>query len=242
MAHGQPDYGMYARKRTVGSMADNAELAARLGSIDTYDRRGDTIFLDDFESGINKWSIGAVGTGASVLWSAEDARSGAFSAKITAGSDQSHYSRIYKSFQKPILSNLSIEFSFSIVSYPESLFLFFWLYDGIKASRGTIGYEAVAHLLKYYDSDGNYQNLETSYSLPTGIHLFNTMKLVVDWENLKYKRLRVNHEEWDMSSYPLYSAGSIASPYLWLSLYYYGLAGQNGVAYFDDVIIKQNEP
>jgi len=55
VAHGTPDWGVTAGARTVYQMTDLGELAVRLGSIVTHDRRGDVIFLEDFEEGMGRW-------------------------------------------------------------------------------------------------------------------------------------------------------------------------------------------
>ncbi|GAI56753.1 unnamed protein product, partial [marine sediment metagenome] len=80
MAHGQPDFGMYQIAKTIYRLADMGELAVRLGSIVTHDRRGDVIWMDNFDSGIAKWYQFASDDDGLVEWSAERSRSGGFSA------------------------------------------------------------------------------------------------------------------------------------------------------------------
>ncbi|GAI49683.1 unnamed protein product, partial [marine sediment metagenome] len=63
MSRGQPDYGSSAVKEVAGTLADMGELAARLSSIVEYDRRGDVVYLDDFEEPVLKWSPLAAGAG-----------------------------------------------------------------------------------------------------------------------------------------------------------------------------------
>ena len=58
MGHGYPDYGTQGPVSTVHSIQDLGELAVRLGSIVTFDRRGNVLWLDGFDSGIGAWSKG----------------------------------------------------------------------------------------------------------------------------------------------------------------------------------------
>jgi len=98
MAHGQPDYGMYTLANTIYRLTDMGELAARLGSINTYDRRGDVIFLDSFESGLTAWSPSSACTGSDLVQSAKHARSGGFSAKFVCGSDGTRQAQLAKQY------------------------------------------------------------------------------------------------------------------------------------------------
>ncbi|GAI63754.1 unnamed protein product [marine sediment metagenome] len=55
MPRGYPDYGVDEELGKVLMPTDIAETAARLGSINTYDRRGSVLFQDDFEAPVLKW-------------------------------------------------------------------------------------------------------------------------------------------------------------------------------------------
>ena len=66
MAGETPDYGRLSAQATVFPVTDLGELAARLGSIVSHDRRGDVIWLDGFEDGLDKWQPTTSGSGAAV--------------------------------------------------------------------------------------------------------------------------------------------------------------------------------
>jgi len=55
MAHGAPDDSNIVKYGLVNRLDDLGELAARLGSPVKYHRRGDVIYIDDFEWGLNGW-------------------------------------------------------------------------------------------------------------------------------------------------------------------------------------------
>ena len=73
---------IFGKLSTIGL----AELAARLGSPTTYERRGALIFADIFDSGLSKWNTDTSGAGASVALTALYASVGKYSAMLTAGS------------------------------------------------------------------------------------------------------------------------------------------------------------
>lgn len=242
MVHGQPDYGMYSIASTIYKLADMGELAARLGSIVTHDRRGDVIWLDNFESNINKWLQTTVGVGASIALSAEAARNGGLSAKLITGNAINNYAQIAKAVPYPVLSNMGFEISF-VVHDDMSLYRMWQrIYTGVLALTGSIQYSHALKTLYYLDSGNVYQVIAVGIDLEDDIHLFHTMKLVVDYVNGKYKRLILNEHTYDLSAYDIYSVASGFNRYM--LIWFEGLTAvaANTPFYVDDAIITQNEP
>src|SRR3989304_7205960 len=66
-------------------LLDQAELAARIGSFNVYDRRGQVIWFDHFQSGIAPWLRFEHGTGAAVLLENGLTYIGGFALKLRAG-------------------------------------------------------------------------------------------------------------------------------------------------------------
>ncbi|KKK91844.1 hypothetical protein LCGC14_2708890, partial [marine sediment metagenome] len=101
-----------------------AELAARLGGIVSFYRRGDVLWLDDFEGTIGKWAVS--GTGASASLSTDDARNGAKSGKLTLGAGKEIF--INRVMGYPVISNMGFEMSWkhdtSLSQYEWSLYLY----------------------------------------------------------------------------------------------------------------------
>ena len=114
MAHGQPDFGLYAVKKTVSGLADLGELAVRLGSIITFDRRGDIVWFDDFEGDVFKWERDPSGVDAAIIVSPEAARNGAFSAKLTTGNLADDHATILHHLPYPVTSRVGFEISFTV--------------------------------------------------------------------------------------------------------------------------------
>ncbi|GAJ22875.1 unnamed protein product, partial [marine sediment metagenome] len=160
MPRGQPDYGGHAAKEITGSLSDMAELATRLGSIVTFDRRGDVAFLDDYESGIEKWvESHAEGTEwGTVGLSARAAESGSFSTKlVTKGTVDGYAQVIYTlPYWNPINGRLGVEIKFTLPSnlmrFDMSLFIQSWegyIWAGVE-------YDSWDKVLKIY-VDGAYE-------------------------------------------------------------------------------------
>jgi len=52
MPRGHPDYGQAGPTSLIATVPDLGELAARLGSNNTWDRRGFILWYDDFEASV----------------------------------------------------------------------------------------------------------------------------------------------------------------------------------------------
>lgn len=219
-----------------------AELAARLGSIVTFDRRGDVIWLDDFEDNIDKWYQLATGTGAAIALSTGAARNGAKSAKLTTGDAVGNGSYIARYLPYPALSKIGLEFSFALGSDIDYIWLYMRLYDGTQRHTGEIRYNAQSDTLEYTDSAGSQITLASSLDLAELDHMFHTVKLVIDYTDNTFARLILDNVEHDMTGFGLRSISDTPAPRLELAMGIVNNATGNHYAYVDDAIITQNEP
>jgi len=121
-----------------------AELAARTGSIVTFDRQGSVVFLTDFETGMSSWESAANGTGASVGVSPEHARNGAFSVKMVGGSDGGRSAQISRAFPYPVLNKYGLETSIMFLYEVQYLIITLGLRDGAEEHQYQLTYEPTA--------------------------------------------------------------------------------------------------
>lgn len=222
---------------------NRAELAARLGSIVTFDRRGDVVLLDSFEGGLAGWEPTSYGEGGSAVQSSVRARTGAFSCLLTAGSDDYHSAAISRWMPYLSLSSFGFEFSFTHQNPFDYLVLEVFFYDHDFYYKYGIRYIPSEEKLQYVDEVGGfYQDLATGVKLLSSEYLFNTWKMVVDTVGVKYKRLLLNNLSYDLSAIPAYKLASAPPTYQHFDIYLEGREGENDKAYIDDVIVTQNEP
>lgn len=243
MPHGQPDYGMYAEKRTTYGLADMGELAARLGSIVTFDRRGDVIWYEDFEDTYNKWTLlSGVDTG-TVAQSNERARRGDNSLKITTGALSGGATGSYHQEPYPVLSKVGFEAHCHIYHATITFRVRVSIYTGTQRLRGGLAYDKPNTKWQYHNSGGTWTDLITGVDYPTGNTLFVPCKLVIDPTAQTYVRGIFSNREEDMSAIGLQvTADLVTAPHI--EVYIYGLSAgtANQICYFDDIIITQNEP
>lgn len=242
MVHGTPDWGLTAGQATVYQLTDLGELAVRLGSIVSFDRRGDVVWLDDFEDGANKWEVAVAGTGAAVAISTARARNGAQSILLTAGSDGARYAQIGHFQAIPSLSNLGVEFSFAHIAALDNLLLELDVNTGSRLLTPRIRYDEVNSLILYKDAAGVDQELGPSNFFTADWYRFSTIKLVVDLEAEEYVRLIVDLTVFNMAGIPLAAEDNSAAGNASTTIRNTGDAGFNNKVYVDDVILTQNEP
>ena len=242
MAKGQPDFGQYAPTTTIAGLSDLGELAARLGSVVIFDRRGNVMAIDYFDSGIEQWyRTGDVGY--SVDWNGDYAKSGGFSCKLTTGPVAGNTVTLLRYISVPVLASLGIEVSFSYQKNWQYLDFILVVADGNYQYEAQIRYDWVNGKLQYMDSEGNYQDIPGgSYSCGGVPYVFDTLKVVADFTTAKYKRLIVNNREFDLSAISFAKDPAVRNPIMMASIVLTTSANEAAIGYIDDVIITQNEP
>lgn len=242
MAHGTPDYGRTNAVRTTFQMMDLGELAVRLGSPISHDRRGDVIWWDDFECSGNKWNTIALGTGASVAVSTEAARNGANSMKVVGGSAGIPFATATHTLVQPVRGSLGVESSWAFMGEPESVSMFIEDLDGSGGHRYTVEFDAGTGLLLYIDAAGAKVPLQAGFNPQPTLRTFHTWKLVLDQLTHTYERIIVDGFAFPLPDIAADPFAIADPPSVGVGLTVTSRAGFNDLTYFDDVIFTQNEP
>ena len=229
-------------KPTVYTLSDLGELAARLGSIVTFDRRGDVVWLDDFEGGIERWNRRISGTGAAIDWVAEASRSGSFSCRLTGGSDTNRFAYIERYLPKPVPSRIGMEVSFAMIGEMTNWFLRLWHYDGANIYNFQLQYSPANETWYYLDSTGNAQAFATGIEYDKALFAWATVKMVCEPSTGNYVRAIIGDAEYDLSTYSAELTVLTATARMRLWIYNLSRNGSNDKLLVDDVIITQNEP
>lgn len=244
---GLPDYSAPAPvgqlpKPTTYTLSDMAELAARLGSICTYDRRGDVIWLDDFECINIRWNSATSGAGSSVSLSNAASRSGEQSVAISGGTEIDGAALIERYLQIPVLSRIGFEISFTVPKVDSYMLLRLYIFDGEMLHEMYVYYQRSSHGLYLVEPAGVVRLLDT-VSLFERSSCFHTIKLVGDYTTDKYIRCCLNNREYDISSYTIIESADTRAPQLCMEVRVENdEAGSNPCYYMDDFILTQNEP
>jgi hypothetical protein len=242
MAHGHPDYGESAPVSTIFTQLDMGELAARLGSPVTFDRRGNVIWMDDFEGNIEKWYQGWSGVGASVALSTESARSGVFSVKLITGDALNNLAQIIRYLPYPVVGRNGFEISFTVGGEDDCYLIRLNLFTGTQLLWSQIRYESESQKLEYLDENETYQTIASNLKLHAYTKMFHTLKLVTDFSTRKYAHVILNEKTYDLSAYALKVQASTTAPCLAPAFTLVTRRNSAVYCYADDVIITRNEP
>ena len=220
----------------------NLELAGRLGRVIPVDGRGNVILIDDYEEGFSHVLPVLSGAGAAIELSTTETRFGAYSAKLTGGSDGSRLALLRYYIGHRIVTRLGVEFSFRVSDNVESVQIAVLYYDGAKLHEGNLYYDPVNNRWRYLNSGGTLSDLKTSCPLGELTSLFYPCKLVLDVVNDLYVRAVIPGGEEDMSTLALCTQTTLTSPMIRVDIGVTSTTGNNGVAHVDGFIVTQNEP
>lgn len=253
MPHGGPDWGTTGPLGTVFTMEDMGELAARLGSIVTYDRRGNVIFLDSFEGGLGKWRPWQSAAGHNVSISNDRVEYGTASAKLTTAGPGDMWIERNQTF--PTISKLGVEFSFSLgleagVFQVSEIHLEITTYD--EKNHSWINVQWVSTPVagagvgkwQYRGTDHLWHDLGITSWFDTAhwFYTFNTVKLVFDLATTKFTRLLVNHNWYDIANLDYDRLPPGGAPQLTVNIGIIRVGVPAATMYVGHAIFTQNEP
>lgn len=242
MAHTRPDYTTSSKMEIIYGEVDNGELAARLESIDTFDRRGSVIYLDNFENLLDKWTDLTGGVGAAVTVSTENALSGSCSAKLVTGNAIDDYAQISKLLPYPILGPMGFEAALALDGQCKHIYFTMALYDGTETYTAQIDIEPMATNLSCATPVGAYTVFDPAFTLRQTNEMFHIVKLVADFSTGKYVRFIFDNTSYDLSAYTMDHAAPAPNPSIALIIKITTNVNLSRTSYVDNIIYTQNEP
>lgn len=242
MPRGQPDFGAYAAKKVTASLADMAELAVRLGSMDNYDRRGDVVLIDDFEDALIKWGI-VKAVNDSIILDSTSVKSGSQAVKITTEAAAPRTPAIIKYIQTLGSRSVGAEISFSAPQTTYSFFMWIMHYDGTNVLFGYVILDFNAKTISIEGRDAGIKVIASDIDFRSENHHYFPVKLVVDFATEKYVRLLVGNVQYELSTYTLLTTGSGVEECDVVQLNIANDATATAASiWLDDFILTQNEP
>lgn len=241
MVHTLPDYSSKLRADTIFGVADMGELAARLGSVDAFDRRGNIIWIDDFEAATIGWEVQYTGGAGNTNLSTNRWLHGSQSLYIEPDTDDDDRVMIIRNLAYPVVGKLGLEATMTCVDEVDFLAIYMRLYDGTNYHDSGFGYWNTTEQLTYINSIGGNTTFANNIKTNDDDRLFLHFKYVYDFVNDKYVRGLFNGVEYNMSSYSGPLSADATHPYL--RLYVVCDCDGTGTAYsyVDNVILTQNE-
>jgi len=218
-----------------------AEQALRTQFPYVYNRSGNVIFWDDFESPTIKPYLHATGTGGSCNRSTDAALNGDFSMKLITGNveNNSCTAKYYlDNFRFGKLGILAHLMTHNVqVAYTLSLQYF----DGATLHVGRIKVDVSDGKVYYgYPTPTTHIGTISWYTSGT-VDLFMPIKLVIDIDNNVFDKLYIARNEIDMNNYSLYTADNTTNQNVIAEIEFMTKANASYTAYLDNVVITDNE-
>lgn len=242
MPRGQPDYGIYTETPVASGISDPGEAAARLGSINVYDRRGWTVWMDDFESPSLKWpATSSVGSPDPLLSTVEQWM-GEQSVYFATVAGAGEHSTMEKLFPLVRLGRVGIEFFVRLeCRTPGYLQCILHIFDGVNISTATLRLDNQARTASIITPAGTIVIATNCFpTIPNKVWI--PVKLVVDMDTDLYNRLLIGEREYDISAHALVPGAVTTNRFLDVSIRLIGDAIAVMYAYLDNFILTQNEP
>jgi len=242
MSHGQPDFGMYTLAKTIYRLSDMGELAARLGSIVTFDRRGDVVWLDSFEDGLGAWNFTPGRPGALYATDNDVANRKGFSLKLTTDNviNTGILAASYRAV--PVIGCLGFEVSFTGPFTDEWWEFYLDYYDGAHVHRAIVRLVGGSTIVTIWVTAPGIHTFNLAYQLHSLTRGFHTLKLVADFGNDIWKRVIIDNQSWSLTDYGLLVQGDISFPRLYVAANLTTRVNAVKERHIDDVILTQNEP
>lgn len=242
MAHTLPDYTDTLQADTIFGISDLGELGARLGSISTFDRRGNVIWYDDFEGGTLTWETATNVAGSAVNLASTWPMRGSQNVDLVCGAGANAYALMYKYISPSVLGKVGLEFSFTTNVQTDTWEFQFNYYDGTYRNQAYFKYLPANDKWQYLNSAGSWTDMLTSIVLEESYKTYHTVKVVMDIENNYWSRFICNQNEVDMSDQGLRRVASAIQNCLNVLIGHYSDHTSAITCYVDNVIVTQNEP
>lgn len=240
MVHTLPPWTTKYKMVTVFGNIDDAELAARLGSIVRYDRRGKVIFYDDFEAPVIHWSDHSYYGASTYYLSSLTSDLGSQCVCFAPDAAKNSIAGIRRYFPLPPTTRLGFEVAFWHTFAKLETWIYISIFDGTTEYLGTITYNGDDETIKI-DSSGGDTTVASGVVVPTSYHCFNHMKVVVDYSTKKFVRLIFNDTEYDISTHSMDSGGSGNDPHIRIYIRTETKSTVARLAYIDNFIMTYAE-
>lgn len=220
----------------------NAELAARLGSPISYDRRGQVLFTERFDHGLSMWSYDYDGAGAGVSLSPEFYTSGGYSLKLIAGTDVAGFASV--DYIRGLFpgARAGLGLYFSVLGNPSAVDVFLGRYDGTNHDQAAMRYVVSTSTIKLLTTGSVWTTLTSEAPIIAGVAIFNYFKLVADIGSGYYVRVMLNEYEYNASAIPILRAPAGLAPSASLHIEVTSGGGATSGIYVDDVALTTQEP
>lgn len=237
-----PDGGFYSGPDVYPLTQDLGELAVRLNSPISVDRRGTVVLLRDFRYGVDTSEMATAGLGETIKAAAVHSQYGGYSARLERVASVNSYAGVDIRAIARSVGLLGVEALFGATTNYPNLRLYIYRYTGTTLLRWGLEWDSTSGEVSIRDSDGNFTLAQSGLNLLIGYPLLHSMKLVVNEDDLSYTRAIVSGTDITLPSETAQSTASSVEPHVLAR--FFNAEGPTGgcFVYVDVIIITVNEP
>jgi len=237
----QPDWGGHYNTGQFYPLYDMAELAARLGSVLTYDRRGALIWAEDFRHGIGSWEEDHFGDDVDAALSANYWENPPFSAELIVDGTSLSWAVIERRVEVPEVTNVGLQVSVRWGAGSSKFQMYWWQYTGAVYHRAGLIADPVAETVSLFSNEGTTVLVANTGDFRDA-NYFAHFKIVLNLETHELVRAIALGQEYDLSAYTTQAVASGLPPSLKARIVHVSaLAGESSI-YIDNIIITAAEP
>jgi len=219
----------------------NAELAARTGSLMSYDGRGQYQYGYDFSGGLTSWITQALGTGAAVSLTPETYERGGYSVRLTGGSDGAKQATCYRRIDVMESKTFGFEVGVSIAASIDWLNIIATYRDGTTAHTAGVKYDDTNDLLRCRVPGPDWQTFATSYQMYHNASAYHVFKFVWDIDAGYYIRALIAGHLYDISAYQILTSADATAPYMDIAVTVQSRVANNDSVNLDYVVLTNQE-
>lgn len=221
---------------------DIGELAARLKSSATYDRRGEVLWIDDFRHGLSGWLTAALGADNSIKVSADHSYHTGYSILITSKKNGVALTTMTRTLAPPALNKWGVEVALAFLTPWKWFNLQFERYTGTRQYKCSVQLDVPNSAINIINSVGAWEKVATLPTIDYNPPTYFPFKIVGDFDNNEYVRLLFGSNEYDLSGNAFSSAVSAINLQNRIYLTFTARAASTDQVHVGYVIVTANEP
>lgn len=219
----------------------NAELAARLGSILSYDRQGSIVQQTDFSDGWGSWRQSLLG-GALLALTPGIGRMGGYAAKMTGGAVGTGKCTLLSYIPVLASDRVGLAAFLSVPIQTEYLQLEISYSDAVTRYQGWVRWDCAAEEIQILDDTPAWVPVMEDVDIYRHAQSFTFFKLVIDFTAGTYERVFFGPFEEDLTGYSLNPLAPVAYPSIYAAVRNEPRGGTTDTAYCDGIIVTVAEP
>lgn len=236
-----PDWNISDTSANKSTLSDLAELAARINSINYFDRKGTVIMQNAFEYGLGGWYVGGLNANCYPILSASHFAVKPYAVKLRCTSDANAYSDLLRRWPLPYLTTQGLEIHYLPTADYDSLAVYYTIYDGGLRYDAWVTLNNTLALIQIVTPGGAWETIDTYNPVVGANEPFSVLKFTFDANNLRWQRLLHNQYNYDITDHEIWTRVSAVPPGVQLSIRLLANSGVATSVWVDNIIMTTNE-